>query len=176
MRTSSSSLAVCCTIAAVLCLVPFPGCETGSAEGDLDGTYLQAPLGYVAPYEMQDQVPIQIGPQPVPLIGGSPSIYLPEHSPVIEMTAHENGFQPAEIVAAPGQVVTVRLTNRSSVNRNLRVELPDAGASVPQDLAPGESRIIVFTAPMQPGSYMFHSSGNDPNTRLEGRLLVRESP
>lgn len=152
------------------------GCQS-QTETDVDGGYEQWPLGYVPPHETQEQVPIQIGPQPVPLVGGSPSIRMPDHAQVVELTATESGFEPAQITVAPGQVVTVRLTNRSGVDRGLRIELPEAHASLPQDVAPGESRTIVFTAPVQPGAYVFHSSSpGERGGRFEGRLIVRQSP
>jgi FtsP/CotA-like multicopper oxidase with cupredoxin domain len=153
------------------------GCESQPSDIDVDGGYVQSPMGYVPPHETQDQVPIQIGPQPVPLIGGAPSIRMPDQSPAIELTADQNGFQPQQITVAPGQAVTVRLTNRSTVERGLRIELPGVHASLPQDVAPGESRVIVFTAPIEPGTYVFHSSSTTDDTanRYEGRLIVRET-
>ena len=174
MRTTLSILMWCSTLSFFAALTAFNGCESRATGSDLDGAYLQAPLGYVPPHELQEQVPIQIGPQPVPLIGGAPSVQLPDRGTVVELMIDEDGFRPAEIVAAPGQVVSVRLTNGSSIERNLHVDWPGAHATAPQALAPGESRTFVFTAPAQPGSYRFHSQGADNQVgRLEGRLLVR---
>jgi hypothetical protein len=152
------------------------GCESPPADVDLGDPYTQSPIGYVPPYEERDLLPVVMGPQPVILTGGSPTIRFQDQANVIDLVALENGFQPAEFVVSPGQVVTVRLTNRSAVTRGLRVELPDSQATV-QDIGPGESRVIVFTAPMQPGTYIFHSSVGDVQAgRIQGRLIVGSSP
>jgi len=144
------------------------------SSGPAPRTQVQSPLGYVPPFENQWDVPIEVGPIPVPMTyGQSRGVVIQNASAPIEMVVDERGFHPDQLSAQPGQLFTIRLVNRGQQEHGLALDLPNARVSLPEPLRPGETRVLQFAAPLEPGTYSFYSPVNR-DSGLEGRLIVSQ--
>ena len=168
---------VCSLTLSVLALA-ISGCESGA--GSDGGTFVQWPMGYMPPLEVQDEgVPIEIGPSPVPTrIGGTPVIVMRiESRPPVEMIIDEGTLLPTQISAHPNERLTLRLTNQGTSEHALVIDLPDARVEMPSVLRPGDARILELTAPGAPGRYVYYCPiDNHRAAGEQGELIVIQPP
>ncbi len=61
-------------------------------------------------------------------------------------------FEPSSITVAPGDEVTVILSNKGTLPHNFTIE----GLGVSVDVAPGETSETTFTAPTSPGEHKIY--------------------
>lgn len=91
----------------------------------------------------------------------------------IRMIAANYDFDPSTITVRPGQTVEITLVNNGDAPHSIDVEMPQGEAVLEQPVAPGQSQTLTFTAPEQPGRYVFYCPIADHRERgMEGHLIV----
>lgn len=73
----------------------------------------------------------------------------------VKLTVSASGFSPKSFTVAPGQVVTLALTANDNQTHIFKFR-DDNLSAVAIGVGPGETRAIVFNAPMQTGDYSFY--------------------
>lgn len=92
------------------------------------------------------------------------------------MTAADMRFEPSTLTVQPGQKVRVSLTNKGEAPHNVEFELPEGEKEFEENLAPGETKTLEFTAPEKPGEYTFYCPvGNHRERGMTGTLTVAET-
>lgn len=86
----------------------------------------------------------------------------PASGATFDISMGDNFFEPNEVTVAPGQTVTFNLTNGGQAIHNMRIAGPDNqydneddAVSDPDIVRPGETAVLVWTAPSEPGEYIF---------------------
>jgi plastocyanin len=81
----------------------------------------------------------------------------PADAQLVELKTHDILFDPNHFSTAPGARIAVKLVNVEPAEgeHNFFVALPDGWQGMKGTLKPGEAGYFTFTAPQQPGTYMF---------------------
>ena len=82
-------------------------------------------------------------------------------------------FEPATFTLNTGQQVTLYLENKGTLKHNFTID----SLNVSQDVAPGATAQVTFTAPDKPGQIPFYC--NVPGHReagMVGALVIEQSP
>ncbi|MBP1468368.1 cupredoxin domain-containing protein [Candidatus Chloroploca sp. M-50] len=90
---------------------------------------------------------------------------------LIELTVTSSGYEPAEIEAYVGEIVSIRFRNRDTIAHALMVELPTGTRIVAAEV--GVDAIMTFPI-NQAGRFRFACSV--PGHPEEGVLVVRPAP
>jgi uncharacterized cupredoxin-like copper-binding protein len=98
----------------------------------------------------------------------------PAQVPIILDVSVRNGtFAPNQLRVAPGQQVTLRITNQDQIAHGLILEVPGQSVALPTAIQPGASATLTFIAPEQPGIYNFYSSVDGQRQQgLQGTIIV----
>ncbi len=93
--------------------------------------------------------------------------------PRLSVNITRSGFAPATVSVAPGASVTLRFVNAGGTSGGqVAVESQEMG--IPRfDLEPGQSRLVSWTAPAQPGQFQLV---NPRNTSLKPLVVKVEPP
>ena len=92
----------------------------------------------------------------------------------VEVVAVDYRYEPARIEAAPGEPLAVKLINRGSHPHNIEFELPGGEQELEEPVPTGESAVLKFDAPQEPGEYTVYCPVADHKERgMVGTLVVR---
>ena len=92
----------------------------------------------------------------------------------VEVVATDFEYTPSRITVDRGQPVTVRLVNRGSSPHNIEFELPAGERELEQNVPPGGTGTLRFTAPQEPGVYeVYCPVANHKGRGMTGTLVVR---
>jgi plastocyanin len=93
----------------------------------------------------------------------------------LEIVADDMEFHPGVFDVKAGDTVRISLRNASAMPHNIVFELPGGDVRLNEDLAPGETGTLEFTAPSEPDAYVFYCPvGNHREQGMEGRMMVGE--
>lgn len=82
-------------------------------------------------------------------------------------------FRPSELRVKRGETLQVEVANEGTLEHNLEVALPGGAVEFRENLKPGETRVLQFTAPTRPGSYGLTCPVDDHAARgMTGTLVV----
>ncbi|MBM3257599.1 MAG: hypothetical protein FJY98_04805 [Candidatus Liptonbacteria bacterium] len=88
----------------------------------------------------------------------------------IKLSVERSGFTPASFTVQRNQTVVVSLTSPGNRSHTFLFDDPSLSA-VAVGVAPGETRVITFTAPAKAGNYTFRS--NVPGDAAVGTMIVK---
>lgn len=93
----------------------------------------------------------------------------------VTVTAESMAYSPARITAYPGQAIEITLMNNGQEPHNIEFELPSGEVGLEENIQPGESAMLSFTAPTEVGSYTFYCPVEDHHEKnMEGLLIVEQ--
>jgi plastocyanin len=94
---------------------------------------------------------------------------------LVRIFAGDFGLKPANIIAQPGELLDIELTNQSEdLPHSIVFDLPYEQVGLQRAVQPGSSRILTLRVPEQPGRYAFFCPVDDHAERgMEGYLIVR---
>lgn len=97
----------------------------------------------------------------------------------LEITLDSYAFTPAHIIVASGKPVEFTLKNvAAAISHNFRIDAPDTGMSVDEDVGAGKTATVSFL-PAKPGIYEFYCDKKLPffpshrDKGMLGKLEVR---
>lgn len=97
----------------------------------------------------------------------------PQAEQEINITATDMDFQPNEISVQAGQQLSIQLLNQGEEEHSIEFELPGGEEELPNPVPAGQSDIIEFNAPTQPGTYTFYCPVEDHKEKgMTGQLIV----
>jgi plastocyanin len=87
----------------------------------------------------------------------------------LDISQGDNFFEPNDFVVSPGQTVTFNITNDGQAIHNMRIAGPDGeydtdddAVSDPDIVNPGETAVVTWTAPDEPGDIVFRCDFHFP--------------
>lgn len=93
----------------------------------------------------------------------------------IEVVAENMKFTPDRIVVEPGQRLRIKLVNRGEAEHNIEFELPSGERELERNVPEGETGVLEFTAPDEPGEYTAYCPVGDHREHgMTATLVVKE--
>lgn len=91
----------------------------------------------------------------------------------VEIAITENGFQPDNIIAFSQQPLNLTITNNDDQPHSIAFELTAGVVNLGEEIAPGESKTMQFSAPRILDDYPFYDPvGNNREGGFQGVLNI----
>lgn len=91
----------------------------------------------------------------------------------IQVVAENMEYRPNEIRVQPGESLIIELSNKGDTEHNIEFELPEGEKELEQNVQPGESGILRFSAPKEKGTYTIYCPVDDHKEKgMTGKLIV----
>ena len=92
-----------------------------------------------------------------------------------EVKTGEWYYDPKELTVETSTIVTITLQHMgsTSIPHDIKFELDNGRTEASQKIRGGETNVLGFSAPAEPGEYVFYCSvGNHRSRGMEGKLIV----
>lgn len=139
-------------------------------------------IAFALPPEMGEPTTNVVMAEPVQIDTGAippetmiaPASEAPAGATVVKLETHDFSFFPDSFRVSAGERLAVQIVNTGVPPSGFAVQLPGGPRALMGPVMAGEAVFVVFTAPEQPGEYMFFSPlGPQKHFGMVGKMIVQ---